>query len=401
MTRAPRVLLSALALAQPMGGVRRQAAELFPRVARLLHREGGSLTVLASRDGLPEELENNLPATTNRVQSDAASGGPLARALTEPRALKSALEGAESRGEPFDLVHTGHMPVPGIATPFSLMLHDLRDLEKGGAPLWRRTAARHLLPKTLARAAAICTVSNTMVGEISHHYPSVAEKIKLIPHGCDHLAVRPRAPGPLYMDCVLNNAESQAGRIGLDEGTTVDDERPPLLYLGHLEPRKNLDLLLDTIVRDPSLPRLLMVGLAKNGEDLRLAARTRELGITGRVSFLGPAPESELPAILAGAACMVMPSRIEGFGLPVLEAHRAGLPIAIARAGALPEAAAPGTPSFSPDSPEECARAIHAALGLQPSQLAEAERFAGRFTWERSARSLFEAWVVGAGLVEG
>ena len=392
MPPAPRVLLSALALAQPMGGVRRQAAHVFPRVAHLLHTHGGSFSVLISRDGLPRELEDALPQSVERIQTQAASGGALARALTEPRALKAALAGAEAGGSRFDVVHTGHMPVPGMATPFTLMLHDLRDLEKGGAPMWRHAAARYLLPRTLARAAAICTVSNTMVQEISRHFPTEPKRVRLIPHGSDHLPIHPREPGPLHAEGVDLSAEPDSGRMGIGSRKKLRDDRPPILYLGHLERRKNLNLLLDTIARDPSLPHLLLVGRAKNSEGQRLAARTRELGIESRISILGPVREHLLPKLLATAGCMVMPSRIEGFGIPVLEAHRAGLPIAIARAGALPEAAAPNTPNFDPDNPEECGTALRVALDQGPGELQAAKNFAAKFTWDKGAEALFNVW---------
>jgi glycosyltransferase involved in cell wall biosynthesis len=375
-----------------MGGVRRQAVQLFPRVAHLLQNAGGSLTILASRDGLPPDLEDALPTFVTRLPSSAASGGALARALSEPRALKSALDEAKQSSAPYDLVHTGHLPVPGISTPFSLMLHDLRDLEKGAAPIWRRAAARHLLPGILARAAAICTVSNTMVQEIGRRFPANADRVHLIPHGCDHLALRPRTPSSLSTACADLSAVSGKGRIGIGPAKTMRDDRPPILYLGHLERRKNLDLLLDTMVRDPGLPHLLIVGLAKHGEDHRLAARARELGLQSRVCIFGPIDEVELPRLLATSGCMVLPSRIEGFGIPVLEAHRAGLPLAVARASALPEAAAPGTPNFSPDNPEECALAIRAALSQGPGTLQVARDFAARFTWENSANALFSMW---------
>ncbi|MDG1499700.1 MAG: glycosyltransferase [Planctomycetota bacterium] len=386
--RAPRVLLSALALAQPMGGVRRQATELFPRVAQLLQAAGGGLDLIASKRGLPEDLATRLPAGVRVIASSAAAGGPLARALSEPRALRASLKAAQFRGVPYDLVHTGHLPVPNLGVPFTLMLHDLRDLNRGLTPLLRRKIAERLIPKTLERAAAILTVSNAMVHDLAERFPTSKPRIRLVPHGSDHVIPPKRADTVHGPKLQPEEEQPDRGTLGFETGG-ID---APILYLGHLERRKNLELLLETLALDLSLPRLLLVGLPKGNEGRRLARLARQLGIQERVQFHGPVEEEHLPDLLAGAGCMVLPSRLEGFGIPVLEAHRAGLPLAIARTPALVEAAAPNTPGFPPDDPRECARALHAALNQPLAQLRDAQRFAAKSTWDLGAAALFEAW---------
>ncbi|MFT4710755.1 MAG: glycosyltransferase involved in cell wall biosynthesis [Planctomycetota bacterium] len=405
--RAPRVLLSALALAQPMGGVRRQAAELFPRVARLLQAAGGRLDVLASKHGLPADLAGRLPGDVRVISSPAAAGGPLARALSEPRALQASIDAAKRAGEPYDLVHTGHMPVPSIDVPFTLMLHDLRDLDASLTPLLRRKIAERLLPKTLGRAAGILTVSNTMVHDLAERFPDVKHRVRLVPHGSDHLTLARRTQGARAGDDSNQSGPSATGEANFKQapsqpnaGTlgfeTAGDEDAPILYLGHLEPRKNVELLLEAVALDPSLPRLLIVGRPKSNEGRRLARLAKKLDIKERVHFQGPVDERHLPELLATAGCMVLPSRLEGFGIPVLEAHRAGLPLAIARTAALVEAAAPGTPCFSADEPEECARALHGALNQSSTQILDAQLFAAKSTWDLGAAALFEAWTEAA-----
>ncbi len=72
--RAPRVLFSAIALSQPMGGVLRQALELLPRVARLLDAAGGRLDVLLSREGLDGRFDERLPRSVGRIPTTVPAG---------------------------------------------------------------------------------------------------------------------------------------------------------------------------------------------------------------------------------------------------------------------------------------------------------------------------------------
>jgi len=152
-------------------------------------------------------------------------------------------------------------------------------------------------------------------------------------------------------------------------------------------------LLIETIARHPSLPPVVFAGAAKDGEDLRLRSRARELGVLNRVFFLGAVPDSDLPWLYATAGCLAIPSRVEGFGIPALEAQRAGLPLAVARAGALPEVSAEGTPLFDLEDPESCAKALKQALAAPLHLIQRAQRHADQFRWETAAERLYGIWM--------
>ena len=100
----------------------------------------------------------------------------------------------------------------------------------------------------------------------------------------------------------------------------------------------------------------------------------------------------ELPDLLATCAALVVPSKLEGFGIPVLEAQRASVPVAISRAGALTEVAGREAPSFDPGDPKACAAAIRSALQSTPEQLATARVRAERWTWKAAAEAWYDAW---------
>lgn len=357
--KAPRVLVAGAVLAQGPGGVRRHNQELLPRVARLLAEAGGGLAVLAGREGVAFPLPEPIEFLASRVPS----GPPIARAAAEGVALRRVLAAAASRGEPFDLVHTAHLPAPrGLPVPYTLTLHDLRALLLEHTPFSRRFVAKSVIGGAVSRAAAVLTVSETVRHVLAEHF--AARRLVVVPNAGDHLAVRPRAPG----------------------------SGARLLHVGHLEPRKNLELLLAALALDPGLPELDLAGCEKHGEEERLRARARALGVEARVHFLGAVSEADLPELYARCAGVVIPSRLEGFGIGVLEAQRALAPLAIAVAGALPEVAGEGVPRFGPDDAAGCARAIRAALALEPETLAAHARRAERYRWADSAAALCALW---------
>jgi glycosyltransferase involved in cell wall biosynthesis len=358
MTRAPRVLVSGVVLGQPAGGVRRHNQELLPRLARLLEEGGGGLAVLEGREKIAFELPG-----IERIASNAPARPVIARAATESRALRRALSSAKDRGRAFDLVHTAHMPGPrALGAPFTLTVHDLRAIEKGHLPRPRRVIAERVIGDAVLRAARVFTVSETVARDLRNRFGTDCPPVTVIGNGADHFAPCPR----------------DAGRDA------------PIVCVGHIERRKNLELAIRALATDATLPRLDLHGAAKADEETSLRALAQALGVSARVRFAGPFRDEELPRIYAEAACVCLPSRIEGFGIVALEAHRARVPLCIADAGALPEVAHATTPRFAVDDPAACARGIRAALELGRDELERAASRAGTFTWDAAAQRWFE-----------
>ena len=356
-----RVLVSAVVLSQPMGGVRRHNAEVLPRAAKLLEARGGALALLEGRERIAFEM----PANVERIASSVPAHPVLVRATLEGRALRGALETARANGCAFDLVHTAHLPVPrALKTPYSVTIHDLRALELEHTPMSRRLIARKVIGNAVEAAAAVITVSEHVREQLLARFRLDPRKCHVVPNAADHFSPLPRA--------------------------LCDDAA--LLHIGHVERRKNLEVLLRALALDPSLPRLRLAGQSKQGEEQRLRDLACELGIAERVEFLGGFDDALLAELYADAACVVLPSHLEGFGIPVLEAQRARVPLAISRAGALAEIAGPLCPSFSPDDPADCARAIRAALAWSAKQLDAAALQSERYTWDESAARMVACW---------
>jgi glycosyltransferase involved in cell wall biosynthesis len=164
-----------------------------------------------------------------------------------------------------------------------------------------------------------------------------------------------------------------------------------LLYLGTLEPRKNLERLIDAygqaLSADPELPPLVVAG-GKGWYYESIFARVRRLGLERAITFVGYVSREEQPLWYAGAAAFIYPSLYEGFGLPVLEALACGTPTITSNVSSLPEAAGPVAAQVSPTDTEALAGAIgrllHDAAARQ--RMASAgPAWAARFTLERMA----------------
>jgi glycosyltransferase involved in cell wall biosynthesis len=167
---------------------------------------------------------------------------------------------------------------------------------------------------------------------------------------------------------------------------------PYILYVGSLEPRKNLLRLLEAyrLVREWS-PRwgLVIVGARNAWKSTPVAAAVERYGLQDNVTFTGYVPDEDLPALYNGAGLFCFPSLYEGFGLPVLEAMACGAPVVTSNTSSLPEVAGEAALLVDPYDVEAIAAAMQRVLS-EP-ELAEDLRRRGlaraaEFTWERTAR---------------
>lgn len=167
-----------------------------------------------------------------------------------------------------------------------------------------------------------------------------------------------------------------------------------LLYIGsfqHMEPRKNLDLLLDVyggLLAEGNFPCLLVLAGKEGPYSETLRARVAALGLADKVVFTGYVADDDLPALLSAAEVFVYPSLYEGFGLPVLEAISCGTPTVASDTSSIPEVLGDGGILFDPEDGPALGRALLEAVGNGPLREALRRRGldqAGRFSWERTA----------------
>jgi len=168
-------------------------------------------------------------------------------------------------------------------------------------------------------------------------------------------------------------------------------DRPYILYVGTIEPRKNIDTLLDAwqALRMRSDFDLVIAGARGWGSGKTLA---RLIGMPG-VRYLGYVPEDELPGLTAGATAFVYPSLYEGFGFPVAQAMAAGVPVITSNTSCLPEIAGDGALLVDPRSPAEIQTAIEKLLtspSLQQQLHTAAKARAEHYRWETCAKKSLE-----------
>jgi glycosyltransferase involved in cell wall biosynthesis len=245
-----------------------------------------------------------------------------------------------------------------------LTVHDLafRRLPETHAPASRAYYAG--LERSLRQATRVICVS-----EATH-----ADLLALA--GADPSKVRVvyEAPDPAYTP----------------DGPAAAAPRPYFLFVGTLEPRKNVAGLLRALATLPPAgrPELRLVGAAGAGAD-GLAAAARALGVERDVRFLGRRPTAEVAALYRGALALVYPSLLEGFGLPILEAMASGTPVITSERSSMAEIAGGAAELVDPDDPAALAGAM-AHLAHDPCRR-EALRRRGldhvrRFSLERAAR---------------
>ena len=180
---------------------------------------------------------------------------------------------------------------------------------------------------------------------------------------------------------------------GVDErffnAAPVPAAKPYVLFVGTIEPRKNVDTLLDAWTSVPAQLReayeLVVagpIGWASGPTVARLHS-----GIPG-VRVLGYVAEDQLPALTAGATAFVYPSLYEGFGFPVAQAMAAGVPVITSNTSSLPEITAGSALLIDPRSTSELAVAIERMLttpSLRSELGEEGRRIARNYTWRNAA----------------
>jgi glycosyltransferase involved in cell wall biosynthesis len=258
-----------------------------------------------------------------------------------------------------DVAHFQHVLPPLAPRSSVITVHDLSfEYLPDVMSLRDRTIFRTLVPRSARRAACVLTVSEWTKRDLVEHYRLAPERIVVTPNGVDP-TFSPDGP--------------------------VRGDRTDLLFVGAIQPRKDPVTALEALALLDDALSLRFVGPEKLGGDEVRAAVAR-LGLVGRVEFLGHVAKSELAALYRGAACLVFPSRYEGFGLPVLEAMACGTPVVASSAGALPEVAGNAAVLVEPGNPEALASGVESALAQRERLVTAGLQRVRRFSWRESAR---------------
>ncbi|NLT73453.1 MAG: glycosyltransferase family 4 protein [Chloroflexi bacterium] len=171
-----------------------------------------------------------------------------------------------------------------------------------------------------------------------------------------------------------------------------------VLYVGTLQPRKNLETLIHAfagLVRAQHLDGVQLVLAGRKGwYHERILAAVHASGVADRMVLPGYVEPEDLAALLSAAECFVMPSWWEGFGLPVLEAMACGTPVICSLASSLPEVAGEAALLFEPGDQRALEQALLRVFqepGLRAEMARAGVEQAARFSWETCAREVLSA----------
>jgi alpha-1,3-rhamnosyl/mannosyltransferase len=258
------------------------------------------------------------------------------------------------------------MPCPAVVT-----VHDFHEMR----PRWGYY--RRLLARTFRRAARIICVSETSEAELREEFPWAASRTTVVHEAADGEVFRP--PDGAHPE----PPSAELERLGIHV--------PPLLAVGTIQPRKNLETLIRAYARlPPGAPPLLIVG--KPGwEHEAVMELPRRLAIADRVTFAGHLPTAELAAIMRQSRLLCALSTAEGFGLPLVEAMASGLPILASDIPPFREVAGNAARFVAPTDEAAVARRLGELLADAPlrAELSEVGRRRSRlFSWDRAAEAV-------------
>lgn len=276
-----------------------------------------------------------------------------------------------------DVFHTCKLLNPPRQAKLTATIHDLTCwlLPETHSPA-NVAADKNFAERILKRADALIAVSEATRQDAIRILDLAPEKIRVIHHGI----------AEPFFQVTEKDANEVKARLGLD--------RPYLLFVGTIEPRKNVELLLNAYQGLPQ-PVLEEFGLVLAGPPGWAQSETmaRLRALPPGMRYLGYVAEPDLPGLFAGATAFVYPSLYEGFGFPVAQAMATGIPVITSNVSALPEISGDAARLIDPRSESALRDAMLEILtspSLRLDLIARGRANASRFSWAECARQSLE-----------
>jgi glycosyltransferase involved in cell wall biosynthesis len=239
------------------------------------------------------------------------------------------------------------------------------------------------VPRSIERADRIIAISEFTAREICEFFPSAKDKVAVTQLGVTE-AVR--------------RIEDKEVLAAVKARYNLPDDY--ILFVGTLEPRKNLMTLLEAYrtfagkSKEHAHTALVVAGM-KGWLTEETMRRIGDMPRDMSPRLIGYIEETDLPALYSGARMAVVPSLYEGFGLPCLEAMACGTPLVCSNTASLPEVVGDAAILVSPHEPEEIAQAM--VKVVESPEVAEdladrGRRRAAQFTWERCAEETYRVY---------
>ena len=351
------VVVDGSGLARPWAGVGVYTTQILRAMA--VERPDCKLIVFG-----PRRASALVPHTTYRMLPQARLIGRHVQWPAEIRRLRpSAYFGP-----------AGAIPLREVGCPAVITVHDLAIYRNSrwfpsGQPL----STRLVVPRSVLRADVIVAVSESTARDVVEFFGTDRKRIEVVHHGVS----------PRFHPMAREELDDARRRLGLPERF--------ILFVGTVEPRKNLDTLLDAWVLMRDRPDLVIVGSwGWRYEPVR--QKMERLG--PRVHHLESVDPEELPAIYNLARALAHPAWYEGFGLPPLEAMASGTPVVVSDTSSLPEIvndAALLVPPADVQAWREALERVVADTDLAADLRHRGILRAAQFSWERAGRLTWKA----------
>ncbi len=286
---------------------------------------------------------------------------------------------------PLDIFHSPDFVLPPVRRARSILtVHDLAFLHYPECADDRlRAYLEKAVPRSVQRADFVVADSENTRNDVIVLLGVSPERVTVVSGG---------------VDASFKPVEDPARLATLRQQIGLDAETPFILFVGVLEPRKNLAGLIEAfgiLKARRSLPHKLLVVGRKGWLWEGIIERAEQSPVRDDIIFAGFVPEGELPTLYSAAETFAFPSHYEGFGLPVLEAMACGTAVVASRASSLPEVVGDAGVQVDPADAEGLADALE-LLALNPELRADFRRRGlertATFTWTAAADSLLDVY---------
>jgi len=258
------------------------------------------------------------------------------------------------------------------------VVHDLAWQEYGEYFTAKDWLLQHAFTAAAARQAdALIAVSQATADDIARYYGRT-QNVHVVHHGVDHERFMPPSD------------EEKARSWAALQRWQPQLQKPYILYVGQIQPRKNLERLIgafEIMARENPTRQLVLAG-SHGWLNKPIYERAATSSAASHILMPGRVPEELLPALYQHTEVFVMPSLYEGFGLPVLEAMAAGAPVVTSAVSSLPEVAGGAAVLVDPASVTSIADGITEARARRAELQQLGRRHAAEFTWDRTAQQI-------------
>ncbi|MGH7764675.1 MAG: glycosyltransferase family 4 protein [Candidatus Dormibacteraceae bacterium] len=268
----------------------------------------------------------------------------------------------------------GALPLRNVGAPSVITVHDLAIYRNSSwFPGRQPLSTRLVVPRSVLRADVVIAVSENTAQDIVQVFGIERGRVEVVPHGVS----------PSFRPMDTHELARARSRLGLPERF--------ILFVGTIEPRKNLETLMEAWAMMRDRPDLVVVG---SWGWLYESIRERMARLGPGLRHVDSLDPSDLPAVYNLARVLAHPAWYEGFGLPPLEAMACGTPVVVSDRASLPEVVEDAGLVVPADQPEAWRKALENVIG--DTELAAQMRRRGilraaQFSWPRAARLTWKA----------